>query len=786
MHELLLGEDGFYDEIFRALRIPYEPIRWVQDIAASHDDDDHQAGPRPRADPRLPGARPPHGRHRPAGVPASAATPTSTSSTHGLTLWDLDREFATGGFGGKRLHEAARHPRRAARLVLPHHRHRVHAHPGPRAARAGSRSASSARTRSRPARSSCASCASSTRPRRSRRSCRPSSSARSASRLEGGETMIPLLDEICEAAAEDGLDEVVIGMAHRGRLNVLANIVGKSLRADLPRVRGQPRPAHGAGLRRREVPPRRRGRASSAGDGEQIKVSRRGQPLAPGGGRPGARGHRPRQAGPAQPGRRSFPVLPCSCTATRPSPARAWSPRRSTCRSCAATAPAAPSTSSSTTRSASPPSPASSRSSLYCTDVARMIQAPIFHVNGDDPEAVRPRRAAGLRVPPGVQQGRRHRPDLLPPPRPQRGRRPVVHPAADVRPDRAEALGAQALHRGADRPRRHHARGGRAGAAGLPGPAGAGLHRGPRGDQRAPATWTTVPDYPEKPGRRGLTTAISDGDRQADRRGPGQHRRRASPSTRRCCRSCSAGPRRSTEGPIDWGTGEILAFGSLLMEGRPVRLAGQDSRRGTFGQRHAVLIDRETGDEYTPLPTSPRTRRSSTSTTRCCQRVRGDGLRVRLLGGPARRAGRCGRRSSATSSTAPRRSSTSSSPRARRSGASPRASSAAAARLRGPGPRPLLGADRALPAAGRRRHVVVAQPSTPANYFHLLRRHTLGDEHRPLIVFTPKSMLRHKEAASKPEEFTEGTFRPVIGDEVGRPGEGATRWCCAAAGSPGT
>src|SRR5919202_6337630 len=55
------------------------------------------------------------------------------------------------------------------------------------------------------------------------------------------------------------------------------------------------------------------------------------------------------------------------------------------------------------------------------------------------------------------------------------------------------------------------------------------------------------------------------------------------------------------EGDIDWATGELLAFGSLLMQGVPVRLAGQDSRRGTFVQRHSVLIDRETAGEYTPL-----------------------------------------------------------------------------------------------------------------------------------------------------------------------------------------
>jgi 2-oxoglutarate dehydrogenase E1 component len=61
---------------------------------------------------------------------------------------------------------------------------------------------------------------------------------------------------------------------------------------------------------------------------------------------------------------------------------------------------------------------------------------------------------------------------------------------------------------------------------------------------------------------------------------------------------------------------------------------------------------------------------------------------------------------------------------------------------------------------------VVAQPSTPASHFHLLRKHSLGEEHRPLIVFTPKSMLKRKEAASQPSDFTEGTFRPVIGDDV--------------------
>jgi len=75
---------------------------------------------------------------------------------------------------------------------------------------------------------------------------------------------------------------------------------------------------------------------------------------------------------------------------------------------------------------------------------------------------------------------------------------------------------------------------------------------------------------------------------------------------------------------------------------------------------------------------------------------------------------------------------------------------------------------------------VVAQPSTPASYFHLLRRHALGEEHRPLIVFTPKSMLKRKEAASRPEDFMEGSgFRTVTGDAMVDPEKVRTLLLCS-------
>ena len=74
-----------------------------------------------------------------------------------------------------------------------------------------------------------------------------------------------------------------------------------------------------------------------------------------------------------------------------------------------------------------------------------------------------------------------------------------------------------------------------------------------------------------------------------------------------------------TDGEVDWATGEALAIGSLLLEGYPVRLAGEDSRRGTFSQRHAALVDYETGEHVDPARRPRRRARpSSGSTTRCC------------------------------------------------------------------------------------------------------------------------------------------------------------------------
>ncbi len=189
-------------------------------------------------------------------------------------------------------------------------------------------------------------------------------------------------------------------------------------------------------------------------------------------------------------------------------------------------------------------------------------------------------------------------------------------------------------------------------------------------------------------------------------------------------RPAAAASRRrwSSTDAIDCGMAEALAFGSLLTEGVAVRLAGQDSRRGTFGHRHIVIVDRNTGWQYKPLKQLLRRRRQALRLRLAAVGVRGDGLRVRLLGRAARARSCCGRRSSATSSTAPRRSSTSSSRRASRSGPSARPScccSRTATRARAPTtPRR---ASSGSCSCAREDNMTVAMPSTPASYFHLLR-----------------------------------------------------------------
>ena len=408
--------------------------------------------------------------------------------------------------------------------------------------------------------------------------------------------------------------------------------------------------------------------------------------------------------------------------------------------------------------------PQYSRSSVYATDVARMIQAPIFHVNGDDPEAVV--RIARL----AFDYRQAFKKDvvidmvLLPQAGAQRDRQPVLHPAAHVRPGRGQALDQEGVHRVADRPRRHHHGGGRGGAARLPAAARAGLHRdqgrgGPpgRAGQRDPARAGGPPGQP----RGGADRGVRRGG-QADHRHAGQPARRLHPAP-----AAQAADRPAChdgrEDAIDWATGELLAFGAVVLDGHPVRLVGQDSRRGTFGQRHAVLVDRHNGAEYTPLKQLESGAAKffvhdsllsefaamgfeyGYSLARpdalvCWEAQFGDffnGGQTIVDEFISSGEQKWGQRSGVVLLL----------PHGY-DGQGPDHSSARIERFL-----TLCAED----------NMTVATPTTPGNYFHLLRWQGLSGRHKPLIVFTPKSMLRLKAATSAVAEFTSGSFQPLIG-----------------------
>jgi len=229
------------------------------------------------------------------------------------------------------------------------------------------------------------------------------------------------------------------------------------------------------------------------------------------------------------------------------------------------------------------------------------------------------------------------------------------------------------------------------------------------------------------------------------------------------------------DGGIDWAMGELLAFGSLLIEGTPIRLAGQDSRRGTFVQRHAVLIDKSTAAEWTPLlylgenqgrfwvVDSLLSEFAAMGFEYGYSVERPDALVLweAQFGDFANGAQtimdefissseqKWGQRSSVTLLL----------PHGYE-GQGPDHSSARIERYL-----QLCAED----------NMTVAYPSTPASYFHLLRRQAYARPRRPLIVFTPKSMLRLKAAASSVQDFTQGGFRPVLPDPARLDPAGVTR-----------
>ncbi len=297
--------------------------------------------------------------------------------------------------------------------------------------------------------------------------------------LEGAETVIALCDAILAQAADDDLDEVVIGMPHRGRLNVLANIVGKPYAKIFNEFEGNidPGTAQGSGDVKYHL-----GADGTfvAPSGKEIAVSLTANPSHLEAVDPVLEGIVRAKQDRLNKGEAGFTVLPLMMHGDA---AFAGSGRRRR--------DAEPVAAAGLPQRRHRPRRRQQPGRLHDVAVLVTLVALRHRHRPHDRRADLPRerrrsrsvRAGGQarrRVPPRVQQGRRDRHDLLPASRAQRGRQPVVHPAADVRHHRRQAQRPEALHRGAGRPGRHHPRRRRARAARLPAAAGEGLRRDAR------------------------------------------------------------------------------------------------------------------------------------------------------------------------------------------------------------------------------------------------------------------------------------------------------------------
>jgi 2-oxoglutarate decarboxylase len=585
--------------------------------------------------------------------------------------------------------------------------------------------------------------------------------------LEGGESVIVLLDALLGRGAALGVREAVIGMAHRGRLNVLANIAGKPYAEIFREFEDFPDApaAHGSGDVKYHLgsdgtyrsPDGSRVAGWVGGNPTHLEIV---APVAQG----VARARQELLAG-ADARRRVLPVVLHGDAAFTGQGVAAETLNLSRL--------AAYGSGGSVhividNQVGFTTDPASARSGVYASDPARAIGAPILHVNGDDPEAVArvARLAADYRDRFGrdlvihVVCYRRHGHSEVDDPSVTQ---PVLYDEIDARLSVRALYAEKLVRRGqltaqeVDQARHtvklrleeelEHARRGPA-AQVVPAP----LRSGDEGAVAARASWR-----PTAVGESGMNLVLATQNRTPE--GFSVHPR-VQPQLKR--RSVEAGE-------LDWAGAETLAIGALLADGVPVRLAGQDSRRGTFGQRHAVLVDRLTGAEHTPLSTlgpgaaaftpvdSPLSEMAVLAFEYGYSLSRPDGLVIweAQFGDFANGAQTVFDQyiSSAAQKWGLRSSLAVLLPHG----------------LEGQGPdHSSARVERFLQLCAQ-DNMTVAMPSSPANYFHLLRAQGLNVADRPLVVFAPKSMLRAKAARSPLTEFSSGTFRPVIGDRTVQP-----------------
>jgi multifunctional 2-oxoglutarate metabolism enzyme len=759
LHALLLGEDGFYDEVFRSLRIPYTPVRWMPDVRISHEGEiDKEA----RVIEVIEAYR--RNGHLMADTDPLEyrvrSHPDLDILEHGLTLWDLDRKFPVGGFAGERMM-----PLRDILGVLRNSYCRTVGVEYMHITDPEEREWLQQRVEVKHE-----------QPDREKQKhvlgrlnaaeafetfLQTKYVGQKRFSLEGGESVIPLLDEVLIAGTDYDLDEVAIGMAHRGRLNVLANVLGKSYAKIFGEFEGNidPGTVQGSGDVKYHLGATGKFKNPFRPDTE-IAVSLASNPSHLETVNPVLEGIVRAKQDMIDKGEQGFTVMPVllhgdSAFAGQGVVAETLNLSQLRGYRTGGTVHVVINNQVGFTTS-----PTAARSSLYSTDVARMVNAPIFHVNGDDPEAVV--RVARLAV--DYRQAfkkdvvidlvcyrRRGHNEGDDPSMTQPQMYDIIDRKRSVRKLYTEALvgrGDITLQEAEEALKDYRGQ----------------LERAFAETHDAQETSKPEPVMdPRTPQESQVKTAITQevlkaiGDAHVSLP-PDFH---PHPKLQRMLERRAA---MVSEGNVDWAMGELLAFGSLLMDGVPVRLAGQDSRRGTFVQRHSVLIDRETGREYTPLAHLNGNQAKFFVYDSLLSEYAALGFEYGYSVANQQALvlweAQFGDFVDGAQMVIDEFISSGEAKWGQRSGVVMLLPHG----LEGQGPDHSSGRIERFLQLSAENNMTVANCSTPANYFHLLRRQALSDVHRPLVVFTPKSLLRAKAAVSQVEDFTEESFHPVLPD----------------------
>jgi 2-oxoglutarate dehydrogenase E1 component len=563
---------------------------------------------------------------------------------------------------------------------------------------------------------------------------------------------------VLQNSAEGGLDEVVIGMAHRGRLNVLANIVGKPYEKIFSEFEGHLdlKSAHGSGDVKYHLG--QTGKFTTPDGEHATTVSVSANPSHLEAVNPVLEGIVRAKQDRIDLKLEGYTVLPLlvhgdAAFAGQGVVAETLNLSQIPGYRTGGTVHVVVNNQVGFTTA-----PEYSRSSLYSTDVARMIQAPIFHVNGDDPEAVV--RVARLAfeyrqafhkdvVIDLVCYRRRGHNEGDDPSMTNPQMYAIIDQKRSVRKIYTEELigrGDITLEEAEESLRDFNGQ--------LETVFKATRDTGVSAPRR-----TRLREPEPEPD---VDTAV---DVDLLRRIGEAHVRLPDGFTphKRVQQLLERRAKMAIEGNIDWGFSEILAFGSLVAQGVTVRLAGQDSRRGTFVQRHAAVVDSITGKDYLPVQSLSDTTRFFAYDSLLSEFAAMGfeyGYSVENLDALVVWEAQFGDFANGAQSIVDEFVSSGEVKWGQRSAVTlllPHSHE-------GQGPDHTSGRLERYLQLCAEDNIRVSVPTTPANHFHLLRRQALSEKKKPLVVFTPKSLLRHRLCVSRIADFTDHAFELVAGD----------------------